>query len=64
MKIVGKIDFANITAKPKRKLRKDESYVSDSNGNCKIFRNQEKALKYFTKKLLNINNKLKIQCLK
>lgn len=52
MKIVGKIDFANITAKPKRKLRKDESYVSDSNGNCKIFRNQEKALNYFTKKLL------------
>lgn len=50
MKIQGKIDFENITAKPKRKLRKDESYVSDSEGNYKIFRNQEKALAYFAKK--------------
>lgn len=49
MKIVGKIDFNNLTTKPKRKLRKDESYVSDSNGNCKIFRNQDKALNYFSK---------------
>ncbi len=49
MKIIGKIDFANITTKPKRKLRKDECYVSDSDGNCKIFRNKDKALNYFTK---------------
>lgn len=50
MKITANIDFNNITAKPKRKLRKDESCVSDSDGNCKIFRNQEKALAYFAKK--------------
>lgn len=50
MKIQGKINFENITTKPKRKLRKDESCVSDSEGNCKIFRNQEKALAYFAKK--------------
>jgi hypothetical protein len=49
MKIVGKIDFNNITAKPKRKLRKDECYVSDSEGNVKIFRNKNKALDYFSK---------------
>ena len=50
MKIIAKIDFENITAKPKRKLRKDECYVSDSEGNVKIFRNKEKALLYFHKK--------------
>lgn len=50
MKIVSAINFANITAKPKRKLRKDECYVSDSEGNVKIFRNKDKALLYFSKK--------------
>ena len=54
MKIVGKIDFANITAKPKRKIRKDESVVSDSENNIKIFRNQDKALKYFSETYTHI----------
>lgn len=50
MKITANINLDNITANPKRKLRKDECYVSDSEGNVKIFRNKDKALKYFSVK--------------
>ena len=48
MKIQGKINLENMP-KPKRKIRKDEHYVSDSEGNCKIFRSNKKALEYFAK---------------
>ena len=49
MKIIGKISLDDMP-KPKRKLRKDECYVSSSESNdVKIFRNKDKALLEFSK---------------
>lgn len=48
VKILGKIDLS-VMPKPKRKLRKDEHFVADTEGNSKIFRSEAKAWEYFTK---------------